>query len=167
MSFDFEKNIRIDEDALDLEWLDQPKHFIQIAKEAADAQFELDQAKARYDVLCAELDMKIRNNPAAFKIEKITEGAVAAALRLTDEHKDALLELNEAKRDASILQGAVKAFEQRKVALENMVRLHGQSYFAGPKIPRNLSDERQAKEAKAARINEKIKGRIQRKGKEE
>lgn len=164
--FDYDKHIHIDEDALDLEWLDQPKLFIQIAKEAADAQFALDQSKASYDVICSEIEMKIRNNPTAFKIEKITEGAVTAALRLTDEHKNALLELNEAKRDASILQGAVKAFEQRKVALENMVRLHGQSYFAGPKIPRNLSDERQAKEAKAVRINEKIKGRIQRKGKE-
>jgi hypothetical protein len=39
--------------------------------------------------------------------------------------------------------------EQRKDALENMVRLHGQQYFAGPRIPRNLTEERQAKQKKA------------------
>lgn len=167
--FDYEKNIHIDEDALDLEWLDQPKHFIAIAKEAAQAQFDLDQIKALYDVICAEIEMDIRTNPANYKIEKITEAAIKAALVQTQKHKDALQELNEAKRDASILQGAVKAFDQRKAALENMVRLHGQSYFAGPKVPRNLGEERQLKEVKANRINEKIIGRIKRKekGKEE
>ena len=165
--FDYEKEIQIDEEALDLEWLDQPKLFIEIAKKSAEAQFDCDQAKANFDVVCSETEMKIRNNPTVYKIEKVTESAVSAVLKQTKEYTDALLKLNEAKRDASILQGAVRAFDQRKTALENMVRLHGQSYFAGPKIPRNLSDERQAKEAKKARINEKIKNRtIQRKGKE-
>ena len=165
--FDYENKIRIDEEALDLEWLDQPSLFIDIAKESAEAQFDCDQAKASFEVVCSETEMQIRNNPITFKIEKITESAIKAALTQTEEYKAALLKLNEAKRDASILQGAVKAFDQRKSALENMVRLHGQSYFAGPKIPRNLSDERKAKEAKKERVNEKIKNRvIKRKGKE-
>jgi len=165
--FDYEKNIHIDEDALDLEWLDQPKHFIEIAKKAAEAQYDLDQSKAAFDVICSELEMDIRSNPANYKIEKVTEAAISAALKQTQKHKDALQELNEAKRDAAILQGAVRAFDQRKSALENMVRLHGQSYFAGPKVPRNLGEERQLKEAKTNRTNEKIISRIKRKGKEE
>jgi len=165
--FDFEKNIHIDEDSLDLEWLDQPRRFYDVVKEIAQVRFDHDQAVNHLDVVSAEIEMKIRNNPIAFKIEKITEKAVEAAKILTPEYQDALLRLNMAKRDAFIATYGVKILEQRKDALENMVRLHGQSYFAGPKIPRNLSDERQAKEAKAARINEKIKGRIQRKGKEE
>jgi len=34
---------------------------------------------------------------------------------------------------------------QRKDALENLVRLHGQQYFAGPKMPRDVQWERQQK----------------------
>lgn len=166
--FDYEKNIQIDEESLDLEWLDQPKHFIKIAKASAEATFDLDQAKASFDVTCSELEMDIRNNPGNYKIEKVTESAIKAALCQTDKHQEALQNLNEAKRDAAILQGAVRAFDQRKSALENLVRLHGQSYFAGPSVPRNLGEERQLKEAKSNRVNEKIVTRIKRKkGKEE
>jgi hypothetical protein len=43
-------------------------------------------------------------------------------------------------------QAAVNAFEQRKSALENLVRLFGQSYFAGPKMPRDLHWEKEEKE---------------------
>ena len=48
-------------------------------------------------------------------------------------------------------QGAVYAFEQRKTSLENLVRLHGQQYFAGPKMPRDLRKEvdRRAQQRKA------------------
>jgi hypothetical protein len=40
----------------------------------------------------------------------------------------------------------------RKAALENLVQLHGQNYFAGPKVPRNLSKERDEKEERQKRV---------------
>jgi hypothetical protein len=36
--------------------------------------------------------------------------------------------------------------------LENLVQLHGQNYFAGPKVPRNLSKERDEKEERQKRV---------------
>ena len=40
-----------------------------------------------------------------------------------------------------ILAAGVKAFEQRKVSLENEAKLWAQSYYAGPKSPRDISGE--------------------------
>ena len=49
----------------------------------------------------------------------------------------------------------LKAFEQRKDALENLVRLHGQQYFAGPKIPRDLPSEMEKRTNKNKEVNKK------------
>ena len=52
-------------------------------------------------------------------------------------------------------KGAVKAIDTKKTALENLVKLHGQSYFAGPAIPRNLNKEWEQKEQET-QSNKKI-----------
>lgn len=46
-----------------------------------------------------------------------------------------------AKYDVDMCQAACWAFQERKAALENLVKLHGQNYFAGPSIPRDLNKE--------------------------
>jgi hypothetical protein len=48
----------------------------------------------------------------------------------------------------------------RKAALENLVQLHGQQYFAGPKMPRDLKEEiRKHKEAqeRSVEVNSKVR----------
>ena len=60
------------------------------------------------------------------------------------------------KHRAEILQCAQKAFDQRKAALENLVKLYGMQYFAGPSEPRDLDIEKAHRE-KRARIRERKK----------
>jgi hypothetical protein len=57
------------------------------------------------------------------------------------------------KYEAEVLQGAVNAVDHRKDALENLVRLHGLQYFAGPKVPRNLSEEREYREEQQKKVD--------------
>ena len=52
-----------------------------------------------------------------------------------------MTEVIDARYEFNTAKGAVRAVDQRKESLENLVRLHGQHYFAGPKIPRDLSSE--------------------------
>lgn len=145
---DYDKDIEIDDTALDIEWLEQPRKMLQYSKNAAFRRMKLDDAKQALEVVKAEVDKKIRKNPEKFGIEKITENVIAATILINQEYQEAYAEYLTAKYESDMASGAVQAFEQRKSALENLVKLHGQQYFAGPKIPRDLNWEREQKQKK-------------------
>ena len=140
----YEQDIRIDEDALDVEWLDQPALFLKYSRHSALLEKEKDESKERLEFVKAELDRKIRLNPEKFGVEKITDKVVENTIILQLEYKQASEQFIQAKFEWTTARGAVDAFNQRKEALENLARLHGQNYFAGPKIPRDLHQEHTA-----------------------
>jgi hypothetical protein len=121
---------------------------LQYSKNAAFRRMKLDDAKQALEVVKAEVDKKIRKNPEKFGIEKITENVIAATILINEEYQEAYAEYLTAKYESDMASGAVQAFEQRKSALENLVKLHGQQYFAGPKIPRDLNWEREQRQKK-------------------
>ena len=137
----YEDDIKIDETALDVEWLNQPRLCLKYSQELAEAKKEVDQAKEKLDVIRADLDKEIRNNPKKFGMEKITEGAIQSNIVIHNLFRTAETRLTEAKYKSEMIRAAVSAIEHRKDALENLVKLYGQQYFAGPKVPRDLSAE--------------------------
>jgi hypothetical protein len=143
----YEDDIEIDETALDVEWIEQPRLMAKYCQMKASAQKDLDYAKEHLDVVRARVDKMIRDDPDAFGLAKVTEGTVSAAILMHDDYRKANDEYIGAKYDYNIAEGVVRAFDQRKSALENLVRLHGQSYFAGPSVPRNLSEARSNRDA--------------------
>jgi len=145
---DYEKDISIDEEALDIEWLEQPRLMMQYSKHLAQARMELDELKQALEITKAEIDRKIRATPEKYKLEKITDKSIESITITSSEYKQAFQEYLDAKYEADMAMSAVRAFEQRKEALENLVRLHGQQYFAGPKVPRDISWEREEKQKK-------------------
>jgi hypothetical protein len=147
--FDYERDVNIDETSLDIEWLDQPRLMLRYTRHLAEMEKRLDQAKENLDVVKAELDRMVRSKPEDFAIQKVTEAVVQNTILEDSRYLKANQGVIEAKYELNIAKGAVKSMEQRKDALENMVRLHGQQYFAGPRVPRNLTEERQAKQKKA------------------
>lgn len=152
-NLDYEDDIEIDEQSLDVEWLQQAKLFMRYAKYAAETRYAMDLAKEALDVVKATLDQEIRSHPDAYEIAKITEAVVQNAIITHPEHQAEMKKFVAAKYEAELAQAAVRAFDQRKVALENLVRLHGMSYFSGPAVPRNLTEER---EARQKRSNQKV-----------
>jgi hypothetical protein len=140
--FDIDKNL------LDDEWLNQPKLYYDWALQLEVARLELDNAKAEFDVAQSEIDLDIRTNPEnygelpeeAVNKGKITEKMVAAVLIMQMGYKDAQQTVFEAKHRVGILQAAVAALDQRKKALEKLVDLHGQKYFATPRAPENSKE---------------------------
>jgi hypothetical protein len=58
----------------------------------------------------------------------------------------------EAQEEADFAELAQKEISWgRRSALENLVTLHGQQYFAGPKVPRDLQKERSKSQALIAK----------------
>ena len=137
----YEKDLKIDVESLDVEWADQPTLMFKYTKISAEARMELDEAKENLGVVKAEIDLQIREKPEKFGIVKLTEAAVQSAIILDEDFGKANKECMKAAYELEMAQGAVRAVDQRKQALENLVRLHGLQYFAGPKIPRDLSKE--------------------------
>jgi hypothetical protein len=153
---DYEKDIRIQPEQLDIEWLEQPRLMYKYAKISAEASRDWDSAKERLALVRAQLDKAIRDNPDTYKIDKVTEGAIASTILQQEEYQFASEELIQAQFDFNIARAAVSALEHRKASLENLVRLYGQQYFAGPKIPRDLNAEWQQKQNQRE-ANKKIK----------
>ena len=142
----YEKDLKIDVDALDVEWADQPGLMIKYTEISAEARMELDEAKENLGVVKATIDLAIRSNPEKFGIVKITESAIQSAITLNKDFSEANSRCLKAAYELEMAQGAVRAMDQRKQALEYLVKLHGLQYFAGPRVPRDLSKEYQKKQ---------------------
>jgi hypothetical protein len=155
----YEQDIEIDETALDVEWLGQASLTFKYCRHAAEMERVRDQAKENLNITRAEIDQKIRNNPEKYKIEKVTEGSISAAILVHEDYKEANQAYIDAIFELNVAKGAVDAFQDRKKALENLVQLHGQSYFAGPKVPRNIKWEKQEKQKRA---NSSVAGKMRR-----
>lgn len=131
----------IDPNRLDEEWVDQPNRYHKYAKKLAVARKRLADAKAALDVAKAVSEKRIRNNPPKYGVTKATDAAVKSAVVLHPKYTRALAEVNQAKYEEDIYEAAVKALEHRKSALQDLVYLWGQSYFAGTMKPRKQTDD--------------------------
>lgn len=151
----YENDMYIDDSALDVECLDQPAMMMRYTAQLARAEREVSRLKEKQDVIKAGADKHIRAHPEQYGIEKITEAAIQGALVLEEQVKMVREELIEAEYEVKMLKGAVQATAQRKDMLEALIRLHGQQYFAGPSVPRDLSNEVKHKHEQQ-RSNEKI-----------
>lgn len=137
---EFEKDCHIDPEALDVECLRQPEVFYKWAERAVEARGRVDREKLRLEVLEARLELECRQDPAGFGIEgeRVTEAGIKAAVKTHPKLLKAHEEYFQCRADSGMMDRAVEAMEMKKRQLENLVTLHGQSYFAGPSTPRNL-----------------------------
>lgn len=146
MKYDYEEDVTIDDAALDVEWLQQAKLMLKYGAYGAQKRKEVDQKKEELEVIKAELDRKIRETPEAFGLSKITETVVQNTIIVQTDYKNIMNEYIEAKYELDMAMIAVRAIDTKKNALENLVKLYGQQYFAGPKVPRDLSKEWEQKQ---------------------
>ena len=148
----------IDKNILDEEWLNQPKLYFRWAVQLEDAKASFEEAKQEFDVIKAEVELKIRDDPTEYDLpEKTTEKMIATALMLTPEYKSGQLDMNTAKYRVGILQAAVTALDHRKKALEKLVDLHGQKYFATPRASEHSKEAVDNIEKRAVRVKTKVK----------
>ena len=138
----FEELIEIDPLALDKEWRDQPKLFLMVAQQLAEMRAMLDNEKEQLSFLIGKTALDFRMNPEAHDLPQgsrgVTDSTVTAAL---DTDLDILTKKEEVRKVQEAhdkTKAAVEAFDERKYALQGLVSLHGQSYFATPSEPKDL-----------------------------
>lgn len=142
----YEEDIRIDETALDVEWLEQASLAMRYGKHWARCKMALTLAEEKIKVVRAELIKLANEDPDKYLGEgtKATAPNIEAFYRMHKRHKEAKQEWIDAQFELNIAEIAKNEISfTRKAALENLVVLHGQQYFAGPRIPRDLSEQRE------------------------
>lgn len=130
----YEKDIKIDHNNLDLEWLRQPDLAFAYGNALADARAETDLADENLDISKAKAVQK------AFGLGLKVDAAKAEA-DLDPDYLEALESYRTAKHKQGLIQAAYDAVQTKKSALENLVRLHGQQYFASPQEPKELGEK--------------------------
>lgn len=123
----------IDLFALEEEWVQQPTRFFMAGARLAAQRERLDALKSALAVTKADADKEIRDDPERFGLAKITEAAVAHAIANHDEVHGMERKLRDQQYRVHLTAAAVDAYDHRKRALENLVKLHGMDYFAEPR----------------------------------
>lgn len=135
------KDIEIDPAGLDVEAVRQADLFFKWGELYAKAKAKFDAAQADLEILECKMQMSARTNPDHFGIEKITEAGIQAAVRGHSRFAEAHANMQKLRYRADLLRHAVASMEQKKRMIEVLITLHGQEYFAGPSVPRNLVSE--------------------------
>ena len=164
----YENDVRIDETALDVEWLNQAELAIKYGQYYSECHTAVVRAEERIKIIKAELIIKANSNPARYcKKEKPTVGDIESFCITHPRHIDAKEQWMEAlqkESDAAIIKNEISF--TRKAALEGLVQLYISQYFAGPSMPRDLIAERQAFQERQKKVNigiaKKLKGRRRR-----
>lgn len=103
------------------------------AKKACKKRFEYDQAKANHEVLKAKVELEIRRDPDRFNLPKVTEDTIKSAIAVDQRLIDSEDNVLQLKLEAAELDVLVKALEQRKKSIEDLIQLFFRDYFAKPK----------------------------------
>lgn len=140
---DFDKDMRIDETALDVEWLNQPRIAMQYCRNFAYLTKVVSRVEEKVKTKRSELINKVNENPVHYcNKPKPNAGDIEAYYRTHPDYKDLKEELINATYEKDMAENAKNEISfTRKKALEYLVILHGQQYFAGPKVPRDLIHE--------------------------
>jgi hypothetical protein len=152
---EIEEERQIDPDSLDVEWLNQPNLFYKYSDALDTAtqirnelKTQLENLKEHLEFVRSALELKIRQNPEAFELEKVTESSIKAAVTIHPDYQKALTELQDAREEFNEAQNTVNrcytrvnTISEKRTSLERLVVLLNQQYFSTPSVPRDLRQE--------------------------
>lgn len=133
-------DLSIDEHQLEREWVEQPSFYFRYASKAAAARRDLDDAKNEQEVVKAELDQSIRDDPSKFGLSKVTEASIVAVIPTEPKYQAAQKAVTRAKYQVAIYDAVVTALDHRKKALEKLVDLHLSNYYSSPRASDRAKD---------------------------
>ena len=134
-------DLEIDRNNLELEWEKQAGLYFFYAEQSADAIEAQTRAKDAVDLVEAQLDKEIRDDPGAFDLDKLTETRIKSTIYLQGSYKDAKNTAIECTKTVKVLQAILQAFEHKKSALENLGRLFLSNYYAEPTVSDNAKEK--------------------------
>ena len=143
----YDKDMEIDELMLDKEWLGQGTLALKYAKHLTHLKAKVARLEEKKKTVRSELILEVNADPEELIGKKSPNAGDIEAYYRTDEgYKEVIKELLTAAEEAEFADLAYKEIAlTRKKTLENMVILHGQQYFAGPRVPHDLVEMRKQK----------------------
>ncbi len=141
--YDYERDVRIDETALDVEWLEQASLALKYVRLVVYWNARVCVYQEKVKTIRSQLILAVNENPGGLMgKERPNAGDIEAYYRAHPKYIGAVEELNAALEEQEFAQLAKDEIcYTRKKALESLVQLHGQQYFAGPSVPRDLTKE--------------------------
>jgi len=137
---EYEDDISIDFDQLDINWRDHSANYMKWGEKWANSVAVKDRKKEVLDALKASLNAKYRKVLFQEDKKKPTEAAINAAIEGDASFQLAQTDLTNATEDMNILAIAKSSFGHRKKALEGLTQLWLGSYFSNPSIPAEIKD---------------------------
>jgi hypothetical protein len=137
---DFINDIKIDEGALELEWLEHPRLYLEYCEASAEATRRAKEAYHAQKVKYAELMLMAADELTKLN-QKVNDSTRDAWVLLHPEYDAATRARHQAEYEADQLQNAVYAFGHRKDALEHLCALDARGYYSRCREPRNLTPE--------------------------
>lgn len=157
---DLETDLEINKVKLEKEWVQQPQLYLKYAMASAFFQNVLADNEQKAKVLFATLKADAAEDPDACLgsgVKATNDRCEAYAIQHPDyiKAKQAIID---AKYDADMAMAAVFAMQQRKEALENLVRLQGMELRSEPRV----EDTGMVQRAVAKAATETMKNRSRR-----
>lgn len=129
---DYEKDVEIGLNLIE-EWQKQAPLFLYYSRETAKLEKECEIAKEGMEVIKAELDAQIRENPSQHtKVPKLTETLVSNIIIQNNTYREAQSKYIDSKFEAAIGKIVPRAFEHKKKALEYISMLEMSGLYAEP-----------------------------------
>jgi hypothetical protein len=156
----------LDKNRLDDHWLEHTEQRSRSSRAKEQAELEYARAKSMVDLVKAELELEIRENPSKFGVKTLREQTVKALIIVQPRYQKAVRRMNRKKYNLGIHESDVVSYDHRKKALENLVVLWKGDYFARPRMSEDAEPEvKEAMRAKRARAAMKH-GRLKRRKKD-
>ena len=159
----YEQDMIIDESALEQEWLDQTGLAIKYGRHSSECRQQLTLAEENIKLVRSELIKEANEDPDEYLGDGIkpTGANIESYYRNHNRHKKAKQDWVDAQFEANVAEIAYKEISfTRKAALENLVKLFQSDYFAGPSVPRNITEERELREKD---FNRRVGSKLKRK----
>ena len=141
---DLDSDIEINKLKLESEWTQQPQRYLKYAMASAHFQSVLMETEQKAKVLFATLKADAAEDPDTClgKGVKATNDRCEAYAVQHPDYIKAKQNVTDAKYNADMALAAVFAMQQRKDALENLVRLQGMEMYSEPKVENRVAADR-------------------------
>lgn len=158
---DYNKDIQIDENDLENEWIEHPSIVLYYNEAFSDAQYNRDKLKIKLDQTSAKLDSAVRKDWAKYGFEsKPTETALRNYILLHPDYRKDELEHLKSVREVTLLTGVRSSFEHRKKALENIVSLRISGFHSEPRNKeKKIHDNKEAHTVQKKSLNARARSR--------
>lgn len=144
----FQKDLSINLDDLHTEFKNHAQLRYDYASELSMLEQKVRKAEEKVKVTRSKLTKKIFQEHEEKKLKAPTAAIIESYYRTHKDHKKAKEDLIQSKYDLSMAWNAVKAFDDRKCAIESEIKLYLNNYFSTPRTERSIEGENFKKEIK-------------------